>query len=324
LVSKHTVSEGLALLLAFSLMLPAIGAEASQKEPLPKELEEGYASFRKVAMNEMGDFLDMRSYSLDNITMLMKEMTYHDGGLLNSSNSEIRMRYGMSITNSTKIAAEYLTRNILEPLKREKAVTLETGETIKAEELTRERLLELLFYYVRDNIKMAGPNDVPENERWMSGIPGLKFYAAADKIVQFPTETYFLGRGGICYDKALLLGTLLEMEGYDVAYGYYASWVLNIGPRSIRLPGYHSYVVVKDEGWGIGNWTIQDSRDMNGKDMSGRWIVLDPLYSPSYAPNMQMVGEHRPVKFAEVPPWAEILIKDQKGMVLPSELVFNL
>lgn len=318
---RHTASK-LSILLSLFFLMPAVmGAD-----PLPPELEENYQKFREVAMPELESFMDMRSYSLEDITLLMKEMSYHDAGILNATNSEMENRYGIDATNSTKVAAEYLKREVIDPLKTTRSVTLETGEVIAFEDLSEAALLELLFYQVRDNIKMAGPEDVPESERWQANIPGLKnFVVSEEKIVQFPCETVFLGRGGICYDKALLLGTLLKMEGYDVAYGYYASWVLNIGPfGSIRMPGYHSYVIVKDEGWGIGDWVIEGARDMNGKEMDGKWIVLDPLYSPSFAPKMQMIGEHKPVKFAETPPWAKILIEEQGGKVLPSELVFRI
>lgn len=324
MVLRHIVSKPklFSILLFLSLLLPAVmGAD-----PLPPELEESYQKFREVAMPELESFINVRSYSLENITLLMKEMSYHDAGILNATNSEMGKRYGIDATNSTKIAAEYLRKEVIEPLKTARSVTLETGEVLTFEELSRDALLELLLYYVRDNIKMAGPEDVPESERWQANIPALRnFVVSKDKIVQFPSETVFLGRGGICYDKALLLGTLLKMEGYDVAYGYYASWVLNLGPfGSIRMPGYHSYVVVRDEGWGIGDWVIEGAKDMNGKEMDGKWIVLDPLYSPSYAPKMQMIGEHRPIKFAETPPWAQILIEEEGGKVLPSDLVFRI
>jgi len=321
LASKHTASELFAAALALSLLMPfAISAE-----PLPPELENSYKNFRKVAENEMGSFLNMRSYSLENITLIMREITYHDAGMLDANNSEIGRRYGVDISGSTRMAEEYLKRNVIEPLKRNRSITLETGDVIDFRDLSEPELLELLFYYVRDHIRMAGPQDVPEGDRWEANLPGLgRFVVSRDKIVQFPTETVSLGRGGICYDKALLLGTLLEIEGYKVAYGYYVSMAVNLGPVRLPLPGYHSYVLVKDEGWGIGNWTVGGAKDMNGKAADGKWIVLDPLYSPSYAPNMQMVGEHRAVGFAETPPWAEGLIREQKGSIIPSELVFIL
>lgn len=290
-------------------------------EPLPPELEKSYKTFRDIAKNELGSVLSLRSYSLDNITLIMREMLYHDSGLLTPANSEMVEIHGDMDLNATTTAKEYLIRNVIDPLKENGSVILETGEILKFEEVDDEDMLQLLFYYVRDHIHMAGPEDVPGNEQWSANLPGIgRFVISKENVVQFPAETIAWSRAGICFDKALTLAALLKLDGYEVAFGYWASWGIEIFGRLIRFPGYHSYVLVKDEGWGIGDWTIEGAEDMYGKPMKGKWIVLDPLYSPSYAPQMQMVGEHRSTGFAETPPWAVDINPHQ----IPSELAFLL
>lgn len=319
---RHTASEIFAITIALFLLLPVLSAE-----PLPPELEESYADFRAVAEKEVGSLISPRSYSLENLTMVMREMTYHDAGILTKENSELYRTYGertdIKILTTPQIAKEYLMRNVIDPLMKNMSITLETGEVISFENYSEEAMTELLFYYVRDHIGMMGPEDVPEEDRWQAQMPGVgRFVVSREKVVQFPAETVSIGKGGVCYDKALLLGTLLKVMGYDVAYGYYVSMALVVGPLKLRLPGgYHSYVLVKSD---RGEWTVKGEKDMNGNDMSGRWMVLDPLYSPSYAPQMQMVGEHRAIGFGETPPWAEGLIEQQKGKVIPSELAFKI
>jgi len=296
------VSKIFVVIAALFLLLPALSAE-----PLPEALEETYTKFREFSAREMEvdtsniSQIDLNAYSLDWIFTTMRDMTYHDSGLGKG------MFAGVDVSRSTQIAADYLRRNVLGPLK----------STDPNESEDRDELLKLLFYYVRDDIRMAGPEDIPEEERLLANAPGVggTLYISKVRILQFPTETAALGMASVCYDKCMLLGALLKLSGYEVAYGYYPAAVLNLGPIKREFGGYHSYVLVKSD---RGDWIIERGTDMNGNPMEGRWMVLDTLYSPSHAPKMGF----KPVGFGETPPWAERLIKDQKGKkVLPSNLV---
>jgi hypothetical protein len=296
-----TLSKILAILTAFFLLVPALAVE-----PLPKELEEAYKKFREFSAGEMGvnttniSEIDPGAYSLEWITPVMKDMTYHDAGL------GMGVYAGVNVSRSTKLASNYLKRNVLERLK----------SAYPREFEDRDRLLELLFYYVRDEIRMAGPEDIPEEERLLANAPGVggTLYISKERVLQFPAETVALEVTGVCYDKCMLLGALLKLSGYEVAYGYYPAAVFNFGPIKREFGGYHSYVLVKSD---RGDWTIEGEKDIYGNPMDGKWMVLDTLYSPSHAPKMGF----KPVGFGETPPWAGRLIKDQKGKkVLPPNL----
>jgi hypothetical protein len=81
---------------------------------------------------------------------------------------------------------------------------------------------------------------------------------------------------GICWNQNIALATLYEMMGYDVA--------LYLVPASPMPPyptgAYHAVILLKDEGWGIGDW--ESARDSMGNDIPGRYIVLDPMYDASF------------------------------------------
>jgi len=100
----------------------------------------------------------------------------------------------------------------------------------------------------------------------------------------------------------LPLAALLKLEGYDVAIGFYPSMGIKLG-ESMFFVGYHHYVLVRDEGWGIGEWHPKE--DMFGNPMPGDWIVLDAICSPRHVSHMKMVGgSHKALSFGEDPVWA--------------------
>jgi hypothetical protein len=79
---------------------------------------------------------------------------------------------------------------------------------------------------------------------------------------------------GICWNQNIVLATLYEMMGYDVAL-----YLVPAAPYYFT-GSYHAVILLKDEGWGIGD--REYDRDSMGNDIHGRYIVLDPMYDASF------------------------------------------
>jgi len=208
---------------------------------------------------------------------------------------------GAQPMDSSKMARDYLVK-VIEPLKENKSIQLQDGTTIRFDQLDRLALAELIYYYVRDGILYPHPENAAGVGGALRSLPWLGlFVASLPWLVKFPVETVATGYGE-CFDQALLLATLLKIEGYDVAVGFFTPFAKPLDDRWAWW-GYHCYVLVRDEGWGIGHWSPE--KDVFGNPMPGKWIILDPINSPRHAPHMQMIGGGKPLSFGEDPPWTD-------------------
>jgi hypothetical protein len=292
--------------------------------PLPEELTNYYDSFRAKYYI---DFLNMSGFGENleedrmKLGILMNYMAVHDAG-------------GLDISSS-KLAKEYLKNVSIKPLMENKSVLLQTGEILSFEnfeELNRSeaRLVEakLIYYYARDHIYFPHPAEEEKGvKKVMGGIPLLNLLiTAVPNVINFPCESVETQHGG-CLDQSLLLATLLKMEGYEVALGSMASIGVplseeNEGNESMVWFSYHSYVYLKDEGWGIGNWTLNE--DIFGNKMDGKWILLDAICSPRHFGRMQMVGKGRVLEFGDTPNWIaykDVTYEPQNELLCSYELI---
>ena len=190
-----------------------------------------------------------------------------------------------------------------------KFTDFETGKMIKALILTLPGLpcsATLFFPSV----------DIP----WLSWLTSVEVEAADLFPVPFAiksaVETASYGHA-TCQGQTILLATLLKLAGFEVSIGFisyqllYARlpWLVNaldaLCPRGnfadfLNAPSFgHMCIMMKDPGWGIGKWHAGNhfgvrtdsqgnliegympSRDIHGREINGRWILLDPVYSAS-------------------------------------------
>jgi hypothetical protein len=133
-------------------------------------------------------------------------------------------------------------------------------------------------------------------------------------LMKTPVETASYGHA-TCQGQTLLLAALLKLTGFDVSIGFISLQILySTHPGLIRLldlilpvkvadifniPGLgHMYVMLKDPGWSVGRWEVGEEfqiveeggrivegymppSDIRGRDIDGKWILLDPTYSDS-------------------------------------------
>jgi hypothetical protein len=155
-------------------------------------------------------------------------------------------------------------------------------------------------------------------------------------FMKSPVEAASYGNSN-CVGKALLLASLLEMIGLNVGLGFIGAqvlytrfpWLVDFIPEQIQyIPAIgHTFVMLKDPGWGIGRWIVAPGedvifeeggiqygalpeKDMMGKNITGAYLMLDPTYSALFNPLFP------PLEFDQnFPEWLELN---------PNELAFGL
>ena len=266
-------------------MLLAMPVAAQQRvvpppDPIPAELNDYYWNLRVdnrywwdsvlcgcPPLNNLGYMIKSRSFFSP-----YKEFEWLKFAILHDA--------GKSGTEDSKMAGEYLSTEVINPILKYRALRLEDGSVLTyndiakkyaSKNLDRESLdrlvtAELLYYYSRDYIVFPNPNKNPDDMMASMALP---------HVLAFPCETVSMQKG-ICWNQNIALATLYEMMGYDVA--------LYLVPASPMPPyptgAYHAVILLKDEGWGIGDW--ESARDSMGNDIPGRYIVLDPMYDASF------------------------------------------
>jgi len=268
-----------------------------KKPSLPEELEKFYDDFRRKHTPEVMRFMMAGSWSSDidktakDFFALGNYMVVHDTGKLDK--------------NTSKLAGDYLKDNVTDPLKSKKSVTLQTGETLKFKNLNRLNTAKLYYYYARDHIFFPHSS---EEGGITNRIPGFNLLVSTTREgVRFPCESVEAGVGA-CADKALLLASMLYMDGYEVAIGTAPS-IGNVNDDgSITWGGFHVCVYLKDEGWGIGRHELKE--DEFGNRMDGKWIILDPINSPRHVQKMRMMGGGKVLEFGDDPNWLNIISFD--------------
>ena len=200
-----------------------------------------------------------------------------------------------------KEALRYLERNVMNPLKSSKSLTLLNGTRMSvAGEDDRLGMAKLLYYYVRDYITF--PEDLNES---VESTGSFRFMGMElpMPMYRFPAEAVE-DRTALCEDKATALAALLKLGGYEVIIAFLPDLaIINQYPQMLPLVrGYnhpalmHTYILIKDEGWGIEEAVIEPKVDMYGNPIEGKWIILDPLYNENYT-------MYNPVDFGEKPGW---------------------
>jgi hypothetical protein len=299
----------IALLFCLPVVLPANAQEAvPAPAPLPKELEDYYWSLRTennywltsiligISLNP-GRILRHGLFSPYDEFQWLKFAIEHDAGLLG--------------TETSKMAGEYLEENVIEPIKKDKAIKMMnghivTGEEIKSkyaylnlneEEMDRLVLAELLFLYVREYVYFP-PGKAPGNNRYEESVSRsilpaneqlISFYAGMGlpQVLSFPAEAISMQQG-ICWQQATALAALYKMTGYDFAL--YLVPAAPFNPISAICPipgcllfpiwvlgGYHGIVMLKDE-WGLDAPHMSLEEDSMGNELGGEYLMLDPMY----------------------------------------------
>jgi hypothetical protein len=264
------------LLIAILLAIPQTAAAQEngwQIKPLPVELSHYYQQQRARGFDH-----PLRHFILGTPE---KCFYYYE--------KTIRHDIGAENTPTSNMARDYLMENVILPLKERKSVTLQNGSIIGFEELDRLALAQLIYYFSRDHILFFGEELEGGEELPPIGDKGDILTSMRQILprisIRFPCEMLAM-RHAFC-DKAVLLATLLKLAGYEVALGFFPSTSVPIPPQApkslLYWPGaYHNYVFLKDEGWGIGHWKLD--QDTLGNRMGGDWILLDCIHSPRHFP----------------------------------------
>ena len=205
--------------------------------------------------------------------------------------------------STSKLAKKYLLDNVIQPLRERKSFRLQDGKVIQFDELSRLAQAQLIYYFVRDYILYPHLEEFKGLERTLKSLPYVGIaLRSLPFVLKYPCETVS-SRHGLCNDQAMLLAALLSLCGYDVALGFFIPLGRELDGRLVFL-GYHNYVLLKDEGWGVGRWEL--SEDGSGNAMGEKWIILDPIHSPRHAPYMEMVGgPHKALEFGKDPGWTK-------------------
>jgi hypothetical protein len=286
---KRTVSL---LLIAILLAIPStVAAQENGWEikPLPPELSHYYQEQRGEGFNPpLRHIVILRTGG--ECFYYYKKTIFHD--------------IGLEDTPTSKMARDYLMENVILPLKERKSVTLQDGSIIRFEELDRLALAQLIYYFCRDHIlffgeELEGGEELPPIGGMGDVLASLEPLLPRIRI-RFPCEILAM-RHAFC-DKAVLLAALLKLAGYEVALGFI--------PQGIALPpqepkslfywpgANHNYVFLKDEGWDIGQWKLE--QDIVGNKMGGEWILLDCIHSPRHFPQETLAFGEDPTSWTSL------------------------
>ncbi len=272
--------SALAIISFFTGVLPANGAEEEFEEmlatptPVPRDL----------AIHEMEQWIRA---TIPGVDSQLGALFYVFAGT-----SDARLEHPAQLAKiyhdmEYEPAREWLFDSVINPLLESKRVDLQKGDVFEVEELTRLNIAKLLYYYVRDKVDFMGTDLV---EGWMvdrSYYPEIirNYLYPADYPIplgglippfcKYPVQT-LASRKGFCESQAPALACLLKLMGFEVAMGYIPNIPL---PYFYGLP--HCYCFLKDEGWGIGDWELEE--DMFGDPMPGKWIRLDPIWNPVHS-----------------------------------------
>jgi len=276
------------LLIAVLLAIPSTAAAQEngwEIKPLPAELSYYYQEQRA------GSF----DHSLRHFILGTPEecFYYHEKAILHD--------IGVENTPTSTIARDYLMENVILPLQERKWVTLQDGSVIWFEELDRLALAQLIYYFSRDHIlfygeELEGGEELPPIEDKGDASISVKQLLP----IRFPCEM-LATRQTLC-DQAVLLAALLKLAGYEVALGFFPQG-MPIPPQApksmLYWPGvYHNYVFLKDEGWGIGHWKLD--QDTLGNKMGGDWILLDCIHSPRHFPQETLAFGEDPTSWTRL------------------------
>jgi hypothetical protein len=256
---------------------------------LPPELSDYYQTERNAHFLKWG-FYELAGRPQD-VFSVEKNMILHDIG-----------RGGES---TSKMAEEYLLHNVIQPLREKRLLHLQDGKVIRFDDLSRLAQAQLIYYFVRDYILYPHPEDFQGLERELKSLPYVgAALAGLPFVFKYPCET-IASQHGVCIDQAATLAALLKLCKYDVALGFFAPLGKELDDHLFFL-GYHNYVLLKDEGWGVGKWGLME--DGLGNPMGGKWVILDPIHSPRHAPHMEIVGgPHKALEFGEDPGWTKLI-----------------
>lgn len=294
---KGFVALSIALLLCAPMLLPVNAQEfVPAPGPLPQELRDYYWSLRTennywatsilmgISMSP-SIILKYGLFSPYDEFQWLKFAIDHDAGLLNTTTSEM--------------AADYLRENVIDPVMKYKAVRMQNGHVVTADEikakyanmnLTEEKmdrlvLAELLFLYVRDYVYFP-PGKAPGNDRYTEYAAGSRLPMMAAMglpyVLEFPTEAVSTQQA-ICWQQATALATLYKMTGYDFALYLVPAAPCNpiaclwIMQPPYPLGGYHGIVMLKDE-WGLKAPHMTLEKDSMGNPLGGEYLMLDPMY----------------------------------------------
>lgn len=295
---KAFVALSVALLLCTPLLLPA---EAQRQEfvpapaPLPKELVDYYWSLR-YENNYWATSL-LLGISLDP-GVIFRHGLFSPYGEFQWLKFAIEHDAGLLDTETSKMAADYLRENVLDPIMEHKAIKMQNGhivteEEIKAkysdlnlseEEMDRLVLAELLYLYVREYVYWDG-NRAINNERYLESLsrlpididPNLTPMCASNglpQVLSFPAETISMQQG-ICWQQGATLAALYKMTGFDTALYLVPAMYIPFG-------GFHAVPLLKDE-WGFDAPKMVLEQDSMGNPLGGEYLMLDPMYGLDFA-----------------------------------------
>ncbi len=322
-MSTKFIAIGFALVIIAQIALVQAQQVVPQPGPLPRELEEYYWDLR-IANNYWCTSVMCGCPPTNNLGYILRSRSifspYKEFEWLKFS---INHDAGKFDTPSSQLAKKYLMDNVINPILRYKAIQLQTGDVITAEDLEvkyarlnldREKLdrlviAELLFLYVREYVYFP-PVDI-ENKRYeesyvyaspycnnlansmsMGGAGGGKQMLLAmggfPHVIPFPAEEISM-QLGICWQQTTALAALYEIMDYDLAM-YLVPAAPCCSPMQCFMghPAgeYHAILLLRDEGWGIA--TFQPGKDALGNRLDGEYLMLDPMYDWTRASSQQL------------------------------------
>lgn len=295
--------------------------------------EELLNHYWEMKIKDFGDLLALL-YPSWPPTSLFKYCDYlvaHDTGLMDG-------RYSI-------MAKDYLENEVLLPLAKIAGFEAESVSDLRKLNLAAKRELAEVFYiWSRDGAAFADMAFDKIAIALFVTLPGMLFLVLSlmlpfdifDTIFRYftttnmnvmdmipipfliksPVETAHYGNSH-CMGKALLLASLLEMIGLKVGLGFIGAQVIytrapqiaNLIPKAIQyIPAIgHTFVMLKDPGWGIGRWVVAPGeeivfemngitygslpeKDMVGRAIEGNYLLLEPTYSELFNPLFPPLG----------------------------------
>lgn len=222
---------------------------------LPPGMDAYYDEIRDAYVPRFGG-----SYSRINVFRTM--MVLHDSGQLALNGQWYRDLYGQD----PKTVAKRKLKDVIKRLRGYES--LEGREKVpRLRETIRKENLRVIYSFTQSEI---------------DNLPG-------DDYPRFPLETLAL-RGGDAEDKMMLLGALLEVEGYETG-------IITIFDPENNF--FHTTLAVKDEG----DWA-KNRLMLKGHEKEGFiWIILDPYSNTS---------------FGDLPGWTELYRLPSGAVKIPS------